>query len=136
MSRTFDVIKMSSRGTPLSLIASPTSCSFCVQMFRFVNPSRKHRITYAVSPSIVDVAVPGCQGGLYRLANFSPASLPDTCSVDKQGQVNWYGELSRATVQTYQARHSESYLQTGGYNATSAPCASVLSHTRYAVSNS
>ena len=79
---------MSSRGTPLSLIASPTSCSFCVQMSRFVNSLRKRRGTYAVSPSIVNVAVPGSQGGLYRLANFPHAGLPDTCRVDKQIQVN------------------------------------------------
>lgn len=34
--RAFEVMKISSRGTPLSLIAFPTSCSFCVWMLRSV----------------------------------------------------------------------------------------------------
>ena len=104
-------------------------------MFRFVNMLRKCRGTYAVGPSIVDVAVPGSQGGLYRLANFSPAGLPDTCRADKQ-TLNKDNKVNGAAVQTRQARHSESYPLMGEYNVTLAPCASVPSHTQYAASNS
>ena len=38
---TFDVMKMSSRGTPLSFIASPTSCSFYTEAFRLPSPAKK-----------------------------------------------------------------------------------------------
>ena len=105
-------------------------------MFRFVNPLRKRGGTYAVSPSIINVAVPGSQGGLYRLTNLSHTGLPDTCHADKKTQVSQVDKLNGSIVQAHQARHSESYLPTGEYNVTSVPCASVPSHTQYMVSNS
>ena len=70
---------MSSRVTSLSLIASPTSCSFCAQIFDLVYPSRKCRNTYAISPGVVDMTVAVSQSCLDCLTNFSPAGLPDAC---------------------------------------------------------
>lgn len=57
-------------------------------MIYLVGPLRKRWGTYAISPSAVNVAIAGGQGGFDRLANFFPAGLPDTCRTDDQTRVN------------------------------------------------